>query len=86
MTMQVIEGGKGRHYWRPISTAPKDEMVWVWHGTGDGGYSLAWYQTTKGRWVLKDDPDYDGPDRLRLSAWHPLPEPPPLGLQKPGSK
>lgn len=77
--MQVIDGGKGKPEWHPIETAPRDKMVWVWHRKGD--YSLAWFDTAKGRWVLHGDPNYDGPCHLKLTAWRPLPEPPPPNLQ-----
>lgn len=65
--------------WHPIHTAPKDKVMWVWHRKGD--YCLAWFHSGRGRWVLKGDENYDGPDNLDLTAWHPLPEPPPAYLK-----
>lgn len=65
--------------WQPMKTAPTDTMVWVWHRRG--GYSLGWLDPARGRWELKGDERYSGPDNLDLTAWHPLPEPPPAELR-----
>ena len=61
--------------WQPIETAPKDSMVWIWHPDTED-YSLAYFHSMRGRWVLKGDPNYDGPIYIHPTLWHPLPKPP----------
>lgn len=65
--------------WQPIETAPTETTVWIWHSSG--GYSLAWFSPQRNRWVLQGDAGYSGINKLDPTAWHPLPEPPPVELQ-----
>lgn len=61
--------------WHPIKSAPRDKTVWIWHPQSQD-YSLAYFHSMRGRWVLMGDPNYAGPNHINPSMWHPLPEPP----------